>query len=222
MSYIIFIGVLVILTIEVLKFEPNLQRTISIYLLLFLIVIVMIYSITILQKILPYFVFFSILYFTSIFYLALHKWIVKYCSGNINCSLYMVATGLSVFISVLISVGIAVYLNEYMGNHPQLYQSQDLIGITIALSLLGLLIGLFFFGTLITEVLFISELINSHISKKSVALFGSGLLVSGVIILLFVNIDIIQSTGIAFSSIGGIAVISLLFDHLKQKYSLKF
>lgn len=220
MSYLVFVGVLVILIIETFKHEKNIQRSLFIYCLFFLGSIVAIYSIIVLTTIIPYFVFISTIYFCGLIFSTLYDNILKTSPTGIRSLKVELYAILLVAISLVLSFVILFILSKITSNYSPVQESDWILNILIYF-LLGLVIGIFFVGSSIVMIRFTTGVITAGQSSRNIILFALVFLIVGVVLWItnYLNFGGFGPVCIFYTVI---ILSSLGIDHIKVKYSLKF
>lgn len=220
MSYLVFVGVLAILIIETFKYGKNLQRSLFLYCLFFLVCIVILYSISVLTIIIPYFILISIIYFCGLLFSSIYDYIIKRNSNNVISVKVSLSVGGLVFASLILSVIIILYLTLITTNNPSLTQ-QDILFRIWAVSLLGLVIGIFFVGSPIVMIRHTINLVTMGQTIKNVTIISLVFFAAGGI-LKFYNFGNLGSFWSVMVFYGVVILLSLGLDYIKIKYSLKY
>ena len=220
LSYLVFVGVLAILIIETFRYDKNFQRSLFIYCFFFLGIIVIIYSISVLMTIIPYFIFISTIYFCGLLYAVIYEYIVKTTENGVISSKASLYTGLIVLVSLVFSLGLMTHLVSIIPKDGSGFQQSDILLTTYVLFLLGLLIGVFILGAPIVMTRYIFDTLTHNASKKVICIIGSLLIITGIIVA-FLNFMGTVSLGVLLAFFGVVVLFSLVVEYIKVKYSLK-
>jgi hypothetical protein len=221
LSYLVFVGVLGILIIETFKYEKNIQRSLFLYCLFFLVCIVILYSISVLTMIIPYFILISVIYFCGLLFSSIYNYIVKKNDNKVISGKVSLSVGGIILISLILSVLITLYLSSITSQNPSLVQQQDILFIIWVAFLLGLIIGIFFVGSSIVMIRYTIDLIK----------YGQTIMKTCLIALLFFfvggvlwwsNIMSLGQFWFVMVFYGLVILLSLGLDYIKVKYALKF
>jgi hypothetical protein len=215
LSYIIFAGIFAILLIEIFKHDKNLERSIFLYCFSFLCVVVLLYSISILQTIIPFFVFVSIIYSSGWIYSYIYEFLLKRLNNDISShwmTLSILAILIAQFLIFLIALSLFIVIKDNI---------TDIAILTFFVVLIfGLIMGTMF-GSFIYMIRFINGILTYNRSSLFICIIGFLLVIIGVIIancnffnLFYLGVDVVL--------IGIMSIISVIFNHIKTKYSLKF
>lgn len=220
LSYLVFVGISILILLETLKYNKNYQRSIFIYFLCFLCMIVIMYSISILQTVIPFFIFITIIYGCGLLFSNIYDFILSRSKNDIMSPWVTISIPLLVFTTILISSLLVIGIKIILPNTQSYYPQGTFILNVIALVLLGLVIGLFIVGNLILMVRFAKDVFTYKSSFRSLCLIVFGLFVLGSLFWYY-NVLNVGVFGIDLIVIGCVIIISIVVEKIRMKYSLK-
>lgn len=220
LSYLVFVVIFIILLVETLKYDKNFQRSLFIYCLCFLCAIVILYSISILQTVIPFFIFITIIYGCGLLFSYLYDFILSRVNNEVISSWVVLSIPSIIFANLLISALLLSGISFFTSNGRSFYPQEN-FGLNIAaLALLGLIIGIFLIGTFIIMIRYIKDIFTYRSSFRCICIIVVVLLFFGALIA-YSNVYNIRYFGIDMCFIGCVIIVSMIIDKIRRKYSLK-
>jgi hypothetical protein len=226
-SYFIFIGVLIVILLELLIYPSIFERNLTLFPLLLMFFVIMLYVITIFKFVLPFFAMIGTIYLVSTGYVALHNKILSYCANKKSQSFegYYIFFSLVALIFSFILAIIVGYITLSIAGAGSYSQNPLTVLELIQNILIWIFIGLFFcLGFLdlgLYELLMFNQLIQKF-NFKPLYVFITGI----VCLLLGYFVENTQYKALVGLSgfliiIGIFAIISIIGHSIYQRYPIK-